>query len=169
MKAKITNRKLHRWGSLLIALPLIVVIVSGILLQLKKEFNWIQPTTVRTSVNEPALTFDQIMAIVTKIEEVNISSWQDIDRIDVRPGKGIIKVRANNNWELQLHPATGEVLNIDYRRSDIIENIHDGSFFHDKVKLWVFLPTGLILFLLWVTGLYLFCLPYIVKFKRKNK
>lgn len=37
MSASRWNRKLHRWGAILIALPLLVVIGSGVLLQLKQE------------------------------------------------------------------------------------------------------------------------------------
>jgi hypothetical protein len=48
---------------------------------------------------------------------------------------------------------------VAYRRSDVIEQIHDGSFFSDAVKLYVFLPTGVFLILMWGTGLYLFLLP----------
>jgi uncharacterized iron-regulated membrane protein len=37
MKFNALNRKVHYWGSLLVALPLGVVIVTGILLQFKKQ------------------------------------------------------------------------------------------------------------------------------------
>jgi hypothetical protein len=33
-----------------------------------------------------------------------IREWQDIDRLDVRPGKGVVKVRTENHWELQIDP-----------------------------------------------------------------
>ena len=87
----------------------------------------------------------------------------------MRIQKGIVKVRSQNNWEVQIDTQTGEVLQTAYRRSDIIESIHDGSWFHDKVKLWIFLPTGIVLFILWITGVYMLILSYIVKWKRKLK
>jgi hypothetical protein len=46
-----------------------------------------------------------------------------------------------------------------YRRSDLMESLHDGSWFHPLAKLWIFLPAGVIVFVLWVTGIYLFLLP----------
>ncbi len=61
------------------------------------------------------------------------------------------------------------MLQVAYRRSDLIESIHDGSFFHDRAKLWVFLPAGLILIGLWVTGVYLWLLPHLVKRRRKER
>ena len=168
MKIKIINRKIHRIGSIAIALPLVIVIVSGILLQLKKDSDWVQPPTIKTSVREPSLSFDQVIPIVANIEGINIKSWDDIDRLDVRPSKGVIKVRGRDHWEVQLHAKSGEVLQVAYRRSDLIESIHDGSFFHDKLKLWVFLPSGVILLLLWGTGVYLFVLPYLLKRRKRN-
>ena len=52
----------------------------------------------------------------------------EIDRIDVRPDKGMVKfVFVEDYWGLQLDLTTGELLHIERRRSDFIENIHDGS------------------------------------------
>jgi uncharacterized iron-regulated membrane protein len=169
MKAKIINRKLHRWASLIIALPVIVVVVSGVILQLKKESHWIQPPTVKTSVREPSLPYEKLITVVKGIDQAGVEGWGDVDRLDVRPGKGVIKVRAKNNWEIQLNARTGEVLQVAYRRSDIIESIHDGSFFHESFKLWVFLPSGILLALLWGTGMYLFVLPYLLKYRKRHK
>ncbi|MBW2241985.1 MAG: PepSY domain-containing protein [Deltaproteobacteria bacterium] len=169
MKISKLSRLTHRWGSILIAAPLVVIVVTGVLLQLKKESAWIQPSTQRGSGDEPTLGFDQILAATQAIPEAEVDSWDDIDRLDVRPGKGMLKVRCKNSWEVQLDAATGEVLQVAYRRSDLIESIHDGSFFHDGFKLWVFLPTALILAVLWATGIYLFVLPYHAQWQRRQR
>ena len=152
------SRKLHRWGAIAAALPLLIVIGSGVLLQLKKDWAWVQPPTQR-GVGELALTFDEILAVAVEVEEAGWSGWDDIDRLDVRPDRGVEKVRGNNRWEVQIDTSTGEVLSSTYRRSDLIESIHDGSWFHDAAKLWIFLPSGVILFALWITGMYLWILP----------
>lgn len=169
MKLAKFNRISHRWGSVLIALPLVLVIATGILLMLKKQSSWIQPPTVGGSTKELKLTFDEILAAAQSVPEAGITSWDQIDRLDVRPSKGMIKVRGTNRWEIQLDAVTAEVLHVAYRRSDLIESLHDGSFFNDKVKLYVFLPSGIILFLLWVTGLYLFAQPYLIRRKRRRR
>jgi uncharacterized iron-regulated membrane protein len=169
MKLSKLNRDIHRWGSILIAIPVAVVIVTGVILQLKKEFGWIQPPTQKGSTNEISLSFDEILAATRNVPDAEVENWDDIDRVDVRPAKGMLKVRCKNNWEVQLDSKTGEVLQVAYRRSDLIESIHDGSFFHDRVKLWVFLPTALALGTLWVTGTYLFFLPYYAKWKKRQK
>lgn len=99
---------------------------------------------------------------------MQVSSWDDVNRIDVRPAKGMMKIWAKSNWEAQIDTATGQILQVAYRRSDLIEAIHDGSWFHDSAKLFLFLPAGATLLLLWITGMYLFILPYAVKFRRKR-
>ena len=101
------------------------------------------------------------------VEEAGIEGWDDVDRLDVRPGRGMLKVRAKNRWEVQVDAATGEVLQASYRRSDLIESIHDGSFFADAAKLWVFLPAALILLGLWISGVYLWLLPHLVRRRRR--
>lgn len=166
MKLAKFNRIFHRWASVFIALPLLLVIGTGLVLMFKKDVAWIQPPTKRGTTQELGITFDQVLASVKEVPEAEVEGWEDIDRLDVRPTKGMLKVRAVNRWEIQLDGATGEVLQVAYRRSDLIESLHDGSFFHDKVKLFIFLPSGVILFLLWITGIYLFAQPYLVRRKR---
>jgi uncharacterized iron-regulated membrane protein len=169
MKLSKLNRDVHRWGSLLVALPVAVIIVTGVILQLKKEVAWIQPPTRRGSNGEPSLSFDQILATTRQVPEAEVEDWTDIDRLDVRPGEGMLKVRCRNRWEVQLDTKTGEVLQVAYRWSDLIESIHDGTFFHDRVKLWVFFPSALVLGVLWSTGIYLFILPYFAKWTKRRK
>jgi len=161
MRVSTLNRKIHRWGAILTALPVLIIVLSGMLLQLKKETNWIQPPTCKSSGGPLVIGFDRILEIASGIPEADVSSWDDIDRLDMRPGRGIVKVRPRSRWEIQIDMATGEVLQVAYRRSDIIESIHDGTFFHSAVKLWVFLPVAVVILALWCTGIYLFLLPHL--------
>lgn len=165
------TRKLHRWGALLTAIPLLLVIGSGLLLQVKKQVAWVQPPTIKGArQNElPEQSWDDILNAAAAVPEAEVSDWGDIDRLDVRPGKGIVKVQCVNRWELQIDLQTGEVLSSVYRRSDLIESLHDGSFFSDGAKLWVFLPNGLVLLGLWLTGAWLWYIPFRSRRKRKSK
>ncbi len=167
MKLSRLNRLVHRWGSILIALPALCVLLTGIVLQLKKQSSWIQPITQRGIEQSPTLSFAEILDIAKSARQAEIQSWDDIDRLDVRPGKGIVKVRAKNRWEVQLDTATGDILQVAFRRSDLIESLHDGSFFHERVKLGIFLPTALVLVILWGTGVYLFFLPQLAKRQKR--
>ena len=68
---------------------------------------------------------------------------------------------------MQVDLGTGKVLQVAYRRSDLIESIHDGSFFGgDWTKLGLFLPTGVTLLLLWLGGAWMFWVPFWAKRKR---
>ena len=168
MKLARITRVLHRWGSVIVLVPLLLVIPTGILLLLKKEVAWIQPPT-QSGTAEPEISFERILEIARSVPEAEIQSWNDIDRIDVRPTEGILKVRSNNRWEIQLDAKTGEILQVAYRRSDLIESLHDGSFFHDGAKLWVLLPNALVLLGMLGTGAYLFLLPHLARRKRRQR
>ena len=118
--------------------------------------------------NNPSISFEEILEAAKTVKETNIESWNDIDRLDVRIDKGIVKVRTKNRWEVQIDTYSGEVVQVAYRRSDIIEELHDGSWFHENVKLLIFLPSGIILFLLWITGFYMVLIPYLSKWKKRK-
>lgn len=166
---KKVNRKTHYWGAVICAIPILIVIVTGVLLLLKKEIHWVQPPTIKGPSKVPELSFEQIMSAVKAIPEAGIENWSDVDRLDVRPNKGVIKVRANNQWEIQLDQQTMKVLQVAYRRSDFIESIHDGSYFHDVAKLGLFLPSAVILLVLWITGMYLFFITLFAKQRAKTR
>lgn len=163
------NRTIHYWGSSICAIPVIIIIISGMLLTYKKDIEWIQPPSTKgVEKNNPAISFPQILDAAISVKKAEIYSWQDIDRLDVRPQKGITKIQAKSGWEIQIDNKTTEVLQVAYRRSDLIEAIHDGSFFSDIAKYWIFFPSSLILLTLWITGMYLFLIVIFGKKKKKK-
>ena len=110
------------------------------------------------------LDLDAILETVKTVPDLGVRSWEDVNRLDVRPGRGMVKVWLHSGWEVQVDLGTGEVLQTAYRRSDLIESIHDGSFFAgDLTKLGLFLPAGLVLLLLWLSGLWMFWVPFAAK------
>lgn len=169
MKPSLLNRKVHYWVSIFIAVPLLVIAVTGVLLQIKKQWAWVQPTELKGSGKEPVISFDRILEASRSVPDAGVVSWSDIVRIDVRPSKGVLKVTTKTDWEIQIDAKTGEVLQSAYRRSDWIEAIHDGSFFTDWAKYGLFLPSGIGLILLTLTGAYLFWQPIGVKWRRRKK
>jgi uncharacterized iron-regulated membrane protein len=164
-------RQIHHWGSIIIAIPLLVMIGAGILLMLKKEIEWIQPSSQKGTERQaiPTKTFTELFLAAKSVEKAEITNWADLERVDVKANKGIVKFVAASNWEVQVDANTAEILQVAFRRSDIIEQIHDGSFFADWTKLWLFLPAGIVLLILWVTGIYLFFLPHVKKWQKKQK
>lgn len=169
MNGKKLNRKIHYWAALACAIPIAIVIITGVLLLLKKEFDWIQPGTERGIGKEPTISFERILPSLAKLSQVKVNGWEQIERIDVRPSKGIFKIHLSGNWEIQMDHQTGVILNVAYRRSGIIESIHDGSFFHQNAKLGIFLPAALLLLILWITGIYLFLITELGKWRSRKK
>lgn len=166
---RIWTRKCHRWGAILVAVPFLVVILTGILLQLKKEWSWVQPPTQRGHGKTPAVSLEAILEAAKSRPEAEVRSWDDVDRLDIQPNRGVAKVQAKSHWEVQVDLKTGDVLHVAYRRSDLIESLHDGSWFHDRAKLAVFLPTAVVVLGLWGTGIYLFFLPIAVRRSRRRE
>ncbi len=163
------SRKLHRWGAVAVVIPAVIVFITGAILQLKKDWTWVQPATIRGSGIEPTISFDEILAAATTAEEAGITTWEDVELLDVRTDRGVVKVRGKNRWEVQVDTNTGEILQVEFRRSDFIEAIHDGSFFSENYGKYAFLVNGLVLTSLWLTGIYLWLLPYIMKRSRAKK
>ncbi len=169
MSAAQWNRKLHRWGALLTALPLLIIITSGVFLQLKKHWGWVQPPTLKGSHPELAIPWPRVLEVAQSVPEAEVDSWDDIDRLDVRVGRGMLKVQCKNHWELQIDTFDGSLLASTFRRSDLLEQIHDGSFFHENIKLYLWLPTAFVLLGLWCTGVHLWLLPYLVRRRKRLK
>ena len=168
MRLNVLNRKVHYWASALIAVPVLVVLCSGVLLQMKKHWSWVQPVEHQGTGTVPQLNLEEILATVRSVPALEVRGWDDINRIDVRPSRGMCKVWLRSGWEAQVDLGTGSVLQTAYRRTDLIESIHDGSFLAGNwSKLGIFLPNGLILLLLWATGLWLFWLPFSNKRRRR--
>ena len=165
MKLNKKIRQIHYWISPFIIIPVMLIFTTGVLLQLKKQSNWIQPSIDRISSNKPTMLTSYLDA-AKSVPEAEVKSWDDINRIDIRPDKGIAKIRSNNHWEIQIDSKTAEVFSVKYRRSDIIESVHDGSFFTDYVKFGWFLPTGILLIFVSISGIYMFLLPLMLRNKR---
>ncbi len=163
MSTNVLVRRLHYWGSALIALPVALVLCTGLLLQLKKHWAWVQPVEVRGTGKVPQIDFQGLLIAAQSIPERRVSSWDDIQRIDIRADRGLAKLWIHDGWEVQVDLGTGKVLHQAYRRSDVIEALHDGSFFGTPAKLGVFLISGLVLFGLWLTGCWMFLVTYLNK------
>ncbi|HRJ49641.1 MAG TPA: PepSY domain-containing protein [Phycisphaerales bacterium] len=144
-------------------LPLLLVVCTGILLLLKKEITWIQPPTLRGAGGEPAINLGDVLEVARTVSPAEVESWGDISRLDVRVKEGVIKVQARGGWEIQVCASTGALLGHAVRRSDLIEAIHDGSWFGNVAKMGIFLPSAVLVLALWVTGVWLWLRPYLAR------
>lgn len=151
------TRRTHYWASAVAAIPVLIILVSGVMLQLKKQWDWVQPAEVRGTGTVPVIGLPHILATVRSAPDLGVSGWDDVSRLDIRPDRGLAKVSLKSGWEVQVDLGTGALLQTAYRRSDLIESLHDGSWFlGDISKLGIFLPTGATLLVLWVTGMWMF-------------
>ncbi len=161
-------RRIHNVVTPFVMVPLFIITITGLILMLKKQSEWIQPGTVRGEGKTPTVFFETMLDSVKVASGGAVTSWEDINRIDVRPSKGVAKVQLEDRTEIQLDLATGEVLQVAVRRSDLIEDIHTGAYFGDWVKYGIFFVASILLFLQLITGIYLW-LRVIVKRAQKRK
>ena len=152
-----------------IAVPLVVVIISGILLQLEKQLPFVQPVEQSGIVHEPVVTPAGYLEAINAAKQDGDVTWKDVQRVDIRPSKGIAKVILKSDVEYQIDLGSGHILQREIRRSDFIESLHDGSFFAGDIsKLGVFLPAAIGLLVLCLSGIYMFWLPIIVKLRKRR-
>jgi uncharacterized iron-regulated membrane protein len=160
----------HKCVGIAVALVVLNLAGTGFLLLIKKKVAWIQPPELRGSAaNRFGIAFDDIVEACRAHPELEIQSWADINRIDVRPGRGMLKVRANNDWEAQIDVSTGEVLQVAYRRSDLIETIHDGSFYAAWLHDWVWPLVAVCLTFLAFSGFWLWLEPKYRAARRRRR
>jgi len=161
--------ELHKWIGILLSVVLINLAITGLLLLEKKRFEWIQPGTRTGQAGTPA-EFISMQCVLKAVSECNHPDFQDvdsIDRIDFRPGKRVYKVRARTNQaEIQVDAITGQVLNVSRRRSDLLEQLHDGSYLGDWMYGAVMPMAAVGNIVLAVSGLYLWLGP---KFRKRRK
>lgn len=169
MRPLVLARKIHYWSTLFIALPILLVLVTGLLLQVKKQWTWVQPEEQRGTPTDSPITLAESVDIMAANPDIGISGWDDIDRFDVRPSKGMMKIRLEDGREVQMDLSDGRILQIEYRRTDLIESLHDGSWFGGDIsKLGLFLPAATILLLMWITGIWMFWAPIPIRRKRRR-
>lgn len=171
MHGNVLNRKLHYWGAALIGIPILMLILSGLLLQMKKHWAWVQPVEHRGSTKAPVIELSGILKAIREHVDPNVAvqGWDDIKRLDVRPDRGVAKATLHNNYEVQVDLGTGRVMQVAYRRSDLIETIHDGSIFGDWVKLGIVLPSACVLLFLWGSGIWMWVYPIINRRKVRRR
>lgn len=151
----ISWRKTHRIVALVATLPLVVITVTGIVLQLRNQFEFIQPALVKTTPVDhlPLMTLERV---IERFEA------EEIEQIIYRPKKGSLVVRVKSEQEIQLHPQTGEILKSAPRRTGFLIHLHQGSFFGNFGQYFVYFLGSLGLCYLIISGIFIY------PFKRKR-
>lgn len=163
-----TYRRLHKWLAVPLFLFMFIIGLTGVLLGWKKQASLTPPTQKGTSADAALwLPMDSIQTIALNFAKDSLGFEDEIDRLDVRPGKGVVKVVFVNDYtEVQVDLTTGRVLSAQKRWNDLIEQIHDGSIMDrlvgtsgDPVKTTYTTLTSLGLMLLSFSGFWLWYNP----------
>ncbi|KOY84290.1 DNA mismatch repair protein [bacterium 336/3] len=164
-------RKIHRTTGILLFVFFFFISITGLLLGWKKHSGeLLLPKSYKgTSTNfKDWLPIDSLHLIACRVlhDSVSTKLSSELDRIDIRKDKGMVKfIFANHFWGIQLDGATGKVLHIGRRHSDFIENIHDGSILDyylgttGQIKLVYTSIMGLALLIFVITGFWLWYGP----------
>ena len=156
-------RKYHYYLSCYAALPALVVLVSGVLLLCRHYSSTIQPKKPHGLSGVLSLNYNDIERIVSK----NFSD-QKINKIVMRPKNGLVEVFMGGLLYAQLDGNSGDVIYSGNRYTSLLIQIHEGVFFSSIVRDFVFFPTGIILVLLWITGMQMVCVRWYVKIKKRK-
>lgn len=142
-------RTWHAYVGLVATLPLLVIVVTGLVLQLRNQFEGIQPSTLKLELEsgKPLLTMEEVVAKFDKGQ---------VDQVIYRPGKANYSVRIKGGNEVQMHPQTGEVLKNLPRRSGMLIDIHQGSWLGPAGQYGIHFGAGLSLLFLLFSGVLIF-------------
>ena len=125
----------------------IVIAITGIMLNHKKLFGFQpDPPSAPTTGLAGAMSMLELVAAAKMAVGAEIAD-EGIDRLDVRPDKGIMKVRFDDRLtsEVTLAIHSGEVLSGGDRDDVFLEKLHSGEIFGDN---WVLLSDALAIGLL---------------------
>ncbi|HXH74740.1 MAG TPA: PepSY domain-containing protein [Bacteriovoracaceae bacterium] len=137
-------RKPHRIVAVSILIPLAMMSITGLMLLMRNEIEWIQPKTVTA-----AAVTGQMLAP----EHVLKLAGPGVDQIIYRPGKNNISVRMVDGMEAQYHSQTGELLKNAPRRSGFLIELHQGSWMGPVGQYGIHLMSGLGLVFLLISGM----------------
>lgn len=164
------SRKVHRYTGLALALFFFTIGVTGLLLGWKKQAVLLPPTSKGASaVAAEWLPVDSLtqQAHVYLQQAAGSDLSLQLDRIDIRPDKGIAKyIYADHYWEVQVDCSNAALLSVGKRNSDFIEHLHDFSLFDrelktggDVLKLLYTTVMGLSVIVFTITGFWLWYGP----------
>lgn len=164
-------RTWHRFIGTGLGFFILITSLTGILLGWKKNVEILQPPEQKGTTTElnQWVSIEMIASSASHALDSVVGRTVAIDKLDVRPGKGIIKVLFKEGyWEVQVDGATGKSLSVMQRHSDWIEHLHDGSIINDFFKIAYTNLLGWGLLILGLSGFWLWYGPKMVKKMKVN-
>ncbi len=154
---------IHLWIGVIFTVALLVIGVTGILLNHKRALG-LMPDVAHEPLApfRAALPLDSLAAIALAAVTVQDTSVArtSIDRMDVRPRNGFVKVRMRDaaSTEVTVDLTSGRVLHTGPRGDVFFEKLHSGEAFGDG---WILLSDGgaIALLVTLLTGYWLWLVP----------
>lgn len=151
---------LHLWLGILATGVILLVSVTGVLLNHKRPLGLMPDVSHRPSGSfQAALPLAELARRAEAAVGPSVAV-AGIDRMDVRPDDGLVKVRFNDRavQEVDLDLNTGRVLHVGERNDVFLEKLHSGEVFGDG---WVLLSdaSAVMLALLLLSGYWLWLFP----------
>lgn len=151
----------HLWLGVIAAFLVIIIAVTGIMLNHKRALGFMpgtdarQPEAFAMALPLPELAERAAAAVTPEV------ATSGIDRMDVRPDKGIIKVRFNDIGitEVTLALHDGAVLVTGLRNDSFLEQLHSGDAFGGEGYLLSDLAGGALILLL-LSGFWMWLYPH---------
>jgi uncharacterized iron-regulated membrane protein len=162
---------LHRWLGVTVGLVLMLSSITGLLLLVKKDYDWIQPPTMECESG----TAEQLQPMAKVFEAVfalglpQFRDEADILKVDFRPSKRLHKVVSrHDDYEVQVCAISLRTSKPSVRRSDWLERLHDGSWFGDLAHDRVMPVVALILLFLASSGYVMWLFPKWKKWRKQR-
>ncbi|HEX2167398.1 MAG TPA: PepSY-associated TM helix domain-containing protein [Longimicrobiales bacterium] len=149
----------HLWLGVVTTGIVLVLGISGILLNHKRPLG-LMPDVAHTPTGalENALSIAQLADAAAAAAPSAAAAG--VDRMDVRPGDGLIKVRFDDDvvTEVTVDLNDGSILHVGERNDVFLEKLHSGEIFGDN---WVLLSDlgAVAMILLIITGYWLWLFP----------
>jgi len=150
----------HLWLGVLFTVVLLSISVTGILLNHKRGLG-LMPNVDRA----PSASFESTLPLAELARRARAGATTavaatEIDRMDVRPGNGYVKVRFSDaaSTEVTVDISSGAVLHVGRRGDVFLERLHSGEAFGDR---WVLLSdaAAIALTILLISGYWLWLVP----------
>ena len=167
------TRFLHRWIGFLASLFLAVISITGFFLAMKDRFSFMRPPV------QEAVALERAMDILPVAEVLDIAFAKgypelneigDVDRVDYRPKDNVFKVVSNEGYrEIQVDGVKGTIVSDAFRNDQLMEDIHDMSFFADLMHGYLLPTVALALTFLSLTGIGIFFTPILRRWRFRHK
>lgn len=152
----------HLWLGVVTTAMVLILSVTGVLLNHKRPLGLMPDVP-----HEPAGTLPQALSLAELARRAEAAvapavAAAGVDRMDVRPGDGLVKVRFDDPavHEATLDLASGRVLHVGERNDVFLEKLHSGEIFGDGGVL-LSDAAALALLVLVVSGYWLWLYPRI--------